>query len=364
MKKLILMLAFIFTLNFVSVTYADSETLAEKEIKKADKLKNKQEKAVRKAAKKMNIKTVEAWANAGDVQAQMILSYAYQNGLSVDKNSALAAEWKTRATRTNLEYVKNFMPSEYRGKRIQLAKLYGIAAYRAQVGYYVKPDYESAVSWAELGASEQDTMSLSFLGSAYYTGRGVRQDYNAAMEYFKLSQDEPLTLTLLSDAYAKGHGVEKDLKKSKLYNDYLNLVRQEKIGKQKAQGEKRSQDAQKRADRALSAEDRKNPFSRAKERADEKLAEEKDKIAVEMAKQAAAEKNELLKEEVERIEGKTPAPATETPTAPTPEPEKPATETPATKNPPPETEPEKEIKPEDLPEVSAPFEENKKSAEK
>ena len=355
MKKiLILMLTLILTLNFASVTYADSETLAEKEIKKADKLKKKQEKAVRKAAKQMNIKTVEAWANAGDVQAQMILSYAYQRGLSVDKNLALSAEWKARAQKLNPEYVKNFMPSEYYGKRLQLAKLYGIAAYRAQVGYYVKPNFDNAVSWAELGASEQDTMSLSLLGSAYYTGRGVRQDYNAAMEYFKLSQDEPLTLTLLSDAYAKGHGVEKDLKKSKLYSDYLNLVRKDKIDKQKAKGEKEMQANQKRTDRALDAEYRKNPFLRTKEKAAEKLAEEKAKIEIEMAKKAAAERTELLKDEVERMEGKTPVAKTETPATETSTPEKSATKTPV-----PETSTEKEIKPEDLPEVSEPFEQSK-----
>lgn len=135
MKKiLILMLTLLLTANFVSTSYAADDTLAEKEAKKADKLKKKQEKEVKKAAKKMNIKMVEAWANAGDVQAQMILSYAYQRGLSVSKNLVLAKEWKARAEKINAEYVKHFMPSEYFGKRLQLAKLYGIAAYRAQVG--------------------------------------------------------------------------------------------------------------------------------------------------------------------------------------------------------------------------------------
>jgi len=134
MKKIfILLLALIFTLNFFSVGKA--ETLQEAiDAQKELKQQKKQAKEIRKAAKKANIKTVEVWANAGDVQAQMILSYAYQNGLSVSKNSKLAAEWKAKAEKTNAAYVKNFVPMEYYGKKIPLARLYGIAAYRAQVG--------------------------------------------------------------------------------------------------------------------------------------------------------------------------------------------------------------------------------------
>ena len=323
MKKiLILLLTLIFTLNFFSVGKA--ETLQEAiDAQKELKQQKKQAKELKKAAKKANIKTVEVWANAGDVQAQMILSYAYQHGLSVSRNQTLAAEWKLKAEKINPVYVKNFVPVEYYGKTIPLARLYGIAAYRAQVGVYIKPSFDDAVRWAELGESEQDTWSMALLGSAYYTGRGVKQDYKTAIDYLKQSQKEALSLMLLSDAYAKGNGVEKDLKVSKLYADYLNIVNQAKVEKQKAKGEKKAEQAQKRADRAVAAEDRRNPFARAKERAAEKLAEEKEKIEIENAKQAAAEKNKMLADEVEKITGKS---ATETKKPATPESEKTATE--------------------------------------
>ena len=114
-----------------------------------------------------------------------------------------------------------------------LRQMYGIAAYRAQVGIYVKPNFENALKWAELGALEMDPASLAFMGSAYYTGRGVKQDYKVAIDYFKKSPNEPLTLLLLSDAYAKGNGVDKDPQKSKLCADYLKLVRQAQIDKKK-----------------------------------------------------------------------------------------------------------------------------------
>ena len=319
MKKiLILMLTLIFTLNFFS-EIAGATLQEEIDEMKEAKQQKKQAKKIAKMARSANLKVVETWANAGDVQAQMIMYYAYRNGLSVGKNLRIAAEWKAKAERTNAVYAKNFIPAEFYSKKIPLARLYGIAAYRAQVGIYVKPNFEDAVRWAELGEAEQDTMSLAFLGSAYYTGRGVRQDYKAAINYFKKSSDEPLSITLLSDAYAKGNGVEKDLKKSKFYSDYLTYVRQAKIEQQRAKGEKKMQDEQRRADKALAAEDRKNPFSRAKERAAEKLAAEKEKIEIENAKQAAAEKNKLLEEEVSEIEKpttETETPATETPIDP------------------------------------------------
>ena len=323
MKKiLILMLTLIFTLNlFSGISGATlQEELEEMQEAKQQK---KQAKKIAKMARGANLKVVETWANEGDVQAQMIMYYAYAHGLSVKKNLKTAAEWRAKAERTNAVYARNFIPATFYSKKIPLARLYGIAAYRAQVGIYLKPNFDDAVRWAELGESEQDTLSLSFLGSAYYTGRGVRKDYKAAIDYFKKSSDEPLSLTLLSDAYAKGNGVEKDLKKSKFYADYLTYVRQAKIDQQKAKGEKRLKDEQRRADKALSAEDRKNPFLRAKERAAEKLAAEKEKIEIENAKQAAAEKNKLLEDEVaeiEKSETKTEAetPATETPKTETP----------------------------------------------
>lgn len=316
MKKiLILMLTLIFTLNFFS-GIAGATLQEEIEEMQEAKQQKKQAKKIAKMARSANLKIVETWANEGDVQAQMIMYYAYRNGLSVKKDLKTAAEWKAKAERTNAVYAKNFIPVEFYSKKIPLARLYGIAAYRAQVGVYVKPNFEDAVRWAELGEAELDTMSLAFLGSAYYTGRGVRRDYKTAIDYFKKSSDEPLSITLLSDAYAKGNGVEKDLKKSKFYADYLNYVRMKKIEEQKAKGEKKMQDEQKRADKAIAAEDRKNPFARAKERADKKVAEEKEKAELQAAKQAAAEKNKLLEDEVSETEK--PAPEIETSTTETP----------------------------------------------
>jgi len=236
MKKFfVILMALMLTLNFISGAEAKTaeEKAAEKEANKEFKENKKREKEIAKAAKKTNFQAVMSWAEQGDIQAQMILSYAYHHGLQIKHSYKLSDEWKEKAAAVNPVYVQNFIPTEYYGKRMTLRQMYGIAAYRAQVGIYIKPSYEDAVRWAELGALENDSWSLAFMGSAYYTGRGVKQNYKTAIEYFKKSMKEPLSLTLLSDAYEKGNGVEKDLKKSKLYADYLKFVRQTEIDKKK-----------------------------------------------------------------------------------------------------------------------------------
>lgn len=233
MKKIFIIIFSLFlTLNFFSVTKA--ETLQEAiDAQKEAKQQKKQSKEISKAAKKANFQQVMAWAEAGDIQAQMILSYAYRHGLEVKHSYKTSDEWKEKAAKVNPVYVENFIPLEYYGKKLTLRQMYGIAAYRAQVGYYIKPDYNDAVRWAELGALENDPASLAYMGSAYYTGRGVKQDYKMAIDYFKKSLQEPLSLQLLSDAYAKGNGVEQDTRKSKIYADYLKFVQQPKIDKLK-----------------------------------------------------------------------------------------------------------------------------------
>ena len=234
-KILALLLTFMLATNLLSVSYAktDEEKAAEKQANKEFKLQKKREKELAKIARRTNIFQVEDWANNGDVQAQIILSYAYSTGQRVHRDKKLADEWKSKATASNSELVENFIPLEYLKKEIKLPRLYGLAASRSQVGKYVEKNFDDALRWANLGASENDTLSFAILGSAYYTGRGVRQDYKQAIEFLKKASNEPIALSLLSDAYAKGNGVDQNLERSKFYADYLKSVVQPKIDKQR-----------------------------------------------------------------------------------------------------------------------------------
>lgn len=234
-KILAIMLAFMVTMNFFSVVNAKTaeEKAAEKEANKEFKEQKKRERELLRFHRKNNIFQVEKWANEGDVQAQLILSYAYSTGQRIGHDAKKAEEWKDKATASNADLAEHFIPLEYANKKIPLPRLYGLAACRSQIGQYVDQNFDDALRWADLGSSELDRLSCAVLGSAYYTGRGVRQDYKKAIEFLKKAGSEPIALNLLSDAYAKGNGVDKDLEKSKFYADYLNSIVQPKIDKQR-----------------------------------------------------------------------------------------------------------------------------------
>ncbi len=243
-KILALVLALIFAINFSAVTCA--KTPEEKEAKKEAKLLKKQEKILAKVYRKTNILKVKEWAEGGDTQAQFILAYAMEHGQRVKKDKKSAAELLAQVNDSSPDLVKNFIPLEFYKKKVDLSHLYGLAACHSQVGEYIKQNFEDVIRWAELGASEYDTLSFAVLASSYYTGRGVGQDFNKAIEYAKMSmkyskkkQFEPIALYILSDAYAKGNGVNKDLKKSVFYSDYLKLVTQPKIDKRRDKNAKK-----------------------------------------------------------------------------------------------------------------------------
>ena len=228
------MLALVLALSFSSIGLA--KTPEEKAAAKEAKLQKKRDKELLKVQRKDNMKKVEEWAEGGDVQAQLILSYAYRTKQRVNKKhrKQLEREWYEKAAAVNPELAEHFIPLEYYKKEAPLERLFGVSACLAQIGEYVEVSIEDAIRWAQLGESEYDELSLAVIGTAYYTGRGFDQDYEKAIEYFKCAGDEPIALYHLSDAYFNGNGVEKDLRRGKFYADYLKLVSQAKIDKRRA----------------------------------------------------------------------------------------------------------------------------------
>ena len=233
-KIFALILAFVTIFNFW-VSDVQAATDEEKAAKKERKLEKKRQKELLKAHRKTNILQVEQWAQEGDLQAKIIMYYACSTGQHVKHDEKAAAQWKASVGKDNETFLANFIPIEYhKKKKVPLQMFYGFAACNSQLGENVPLNYDDAVRWAQLGASENDPLSLAVLGSAYYTGRGLRQDYAKALELLKRAGDEPIALALLSDAYANGNGVDKDLEKSRFYADYLKLIRQPKIDEQTA----------------------------------------------------------------------------------------------------------------------------------
>lgn len=305
-KILALLVAFTVALNFFSVACAktDEEKAAEKAANKEFKLKKKREKELAKIHRRTNIFQVEKWANNGDIQAQMILSYAYSTGQRIGHNAKNAEKWKDTATAGNSDLVENFIPMEYGNKKVNLPRLYGLAACRSQIGQYVEQNFNDAVRWAQLGASENDTLSLAILGSAYYTGRGIRQDYKKAVEFLKKAKDEPIALSLLSDAYEKGNGVDKDLETSRFYSEYLQSIVQPKIDKQRNKNQKKYDKQEQRYESKPIPVD---AITAADEKAAKKKAEEEKKAAKKKAeeeKKAAKEKTSADGEKISAADDK------------------------------------------------------------
>ena len=231
---LTLMFALALTLDLSST--AAAKTPEEKQAAKEAKLQKKRDKALLKVQRKDNIKKLMEWAEGGDVQAQLILSYAYATKQRVPKKNrkVLAVEWRNKAAEANEELAANFLPIEFYKKEAPLERLFGLSACRSLIGDYVEQNFDDAVRWGLLGESEYDELSMAVVGAAYYTGRGFNQDYKKAVEYFKRAGEEPIALYHLSDAYLNGNGVDQDLKKAKFYSDYMNLVSKAKIDKYRA----------------------------------------------------------------------------------------------------------------------------------
>lgn len=213
----------------------------EKEQKKKDK---ELEKAKKEQAKEENAEDavdnpethmgkVRQWAEKGDVQAQCILAYAYETGQRAPQDRNMAIIWQNRAAKQNVPLVKHFLPPEYGLNVVPLSTLFAISGRRSHLGQYVKQDIKDAVRWSNLGAEEKEPMAIAYLASAYYTGRGMPQDYKKAVALAKASDRDPLSLHILIDAYLFGRGVDKDEEQSEKYAKYLKLVVEKKAKKQK-----------------------------------------------------------------------------------------------------------------------------------
>jgi len=198
----------------------------DKEKKKQDKEEQKKEKELKKLTPAMTVEALKTMAEAGEVQAQCLLSYAYLTGqLGLSTDTDMAEYWQDKAYKQNPELVTNFIPVEFGKDKVAMSRLFAISGARSHTGEYgVKQSYEDAVAWNMLGKNFNDKMAIAYLGSAYYTGRGVAQDYKAAVALFYQSSKEPVSLALLSDAYGSGKGVQKNPEKSKMYAEYLKRI--------------------------------------------------------------------------------------------------------------------------------------------
>lgn len=80
------------------------------------------------------------------------------------------------------------------------------------IGRGVPQDYEAAVHWLRKAAEQGDSDAQTNLGSLYLLGEGLPQDYAEALKWLRAAaeQGHPFAQTKLGIMYEDGHGVPQD----------------------------------------------------------------------------------------------------------------------------------------------------------
>ena len=96
-------------------------------------------------------------------------------------------------------------------------------------GEYQKEDHEAALKWYQMATDSGVAYAYACIGSMYFEGKGVEQDYKKAFELFKQSgEKETMPLYYLGMMFEKGLYVDRNTEKAKEYynrilNDYSDL---------------------------------------------------------------------------------------------------------------------------------------------
>jgi len=95
-----------------------------------------------------------------------------------------------------------------------------VAQYRLGTCYYfgqgVAQDYKEAAKWDMKSAEQGNAIGQHYLGWCYYDGKGVTQDYKEAVKWFTKSaeQGNPRAQYYLGTCYYLGQGVTQDYKEA------------------------------------------------------------------------------------------------------------------------------------------------------
>lgn len=113
-------------------------------------------------------------AAQGDAKAQYILSFLYEEGKGVGKNTALAAEYRQKA----LPQLQTLAQQGDRRAQAFLGFMY-------DRGLNVPQNYALARQWYEKAAAQSDAQAQNNLGWLYYNGHGVAQNYTLARQWLE-----------------------------------------------------------------------------------------------------------------------------------------------------------------------------------
>ena len=113
-----------------------------------------------------------AWAPLGEEghsRSQVMLGYAYKNGMGVVKNNKTSFKWYAKAAAQGDSYAQFKVGSAYTNGEVVLG------------------NNQTAVKWFNLAAKQGFGNAQYMLAVNYYNGRGVRKDYKRAYMWCTLA---------------------------------------------------------------------------------------------------------------------------------------------------------------------------------
>ncbi len=180
--------------------------------------------------------TIVKRAKAGNVQAQLALGKAYEEGKNVKRDLLAAANWYKRALRQgDVEATFRLARLVHNGggklaKSPELAaQLYRRAAQQGhsgaqnwlgfsyQFGFGLTRDYARAVNWYRKAAEQGYPPAQNNLGMLYLSGKGVSRDLLKAAQLFRAAVKKRYSWAEnnLGGLYEMGWGVRRNSKRAK-----------------------------------------------------------------------------------------------------------------------------------------------------
>lgn len=180
--------------------------------------------------------TIVKRAKAGNVEAQLALGKAYQEGKNVKRDFLAAANWYKRALRqgdVEATYRLARLVHDGGGKLAKspdlAAQLYRRAAQQGhsgaqnwlgfcyQFGFGLTRDYARAVNWYRKAAEQGYPAAQNNLGMLYLSGKGVSRDLLKAAQLFRAAVKKRYAWAEnnLGGLYEMGWGVRRNPKRAK-----------------------------------------------------------------------------------------------------------------------------------------------------
>ena len=164
-------------------------------------------------------------AEAGYVPAMYYLADLYKNGRYVEKDTAKATEWLTRAAENGDIAAMVTLAEGYRKLcACGLNCTCGPDCPAKAALWPVDKDMDQALYWFKRAAEKGDTYSACVLGEIYSDGVETRLDYAEAAKWYRLGgeQGSGTAENNLANLYLVGQGVPKDYARaSELYNQAM-----------------------------------------------------------------------------------------------------------------------------------------------